>query len=198
MKRTAALGLAALLVPGALVVLGLLAVVVLFGGSESAGLLAMNDTVADLAMRAALLLPGRANTRSALRAAASEQGVNPAWVDAIAWVESRWDVSAVGDAGRSFGPTQIQAATLRANGYTGDPAELTRNAPLAGYWTAILLQGGSRNAQGVQLLTTPASFADAVAWWNAGKPTLGEAPEVTQSDYYPKALAALGSIGVVA
>lgn len=179
---------------GPLGLLGLLAWVLLFGGRETAlGPLA-------LAGGAVALLPERDRVRQALRAAGERYGLPPEWPEAVGWVESRWRLDAVGDDGESVGPTQIRRATLRRNGYDGDPDLLRQDADLAAEWTARLMVAGARNAEGGVLRETPRTAEDLAAWWNAGRQHFADLPEdhVTRADYAPKLASALGEIAGVA
>lgn len=187
-RKTKAIVAASFLLPGGIVALVLLAVVRWPS--------IMPKIIRNAAMKAIALLPGRQAVRDALRTAAQARSLDPAIPDAIGWVESRWDLSAIGDGGESLGPTQIRRTTLARNGYDGDPMEITRNPILAAEWTARLLTAGAFNAEGVALRSTPATLDDAIAWWNAGKQDAASLPEGgrTLTDYLPKARAAYEAI----
>lgn len=167
-----------------------LAWVLLYGGRDTA------LSVFGLAGGAVALLPDRRRVREALRAAAGRYGLPPEWLDALGWVESRWRVDAVGDQGRSVGPTQIQRATLHNNGFTGSGDELLADPELAAEWTARLLLPGARNAEGRQLTRRLESLDDLAAWWNAGRSSFGELGPThpTRVRYAPALAAAVDSV----
>lgn len=53
------------------------------------------------------------------------QGIDPKHMMGIVWEESRGDPkNYVGDSGTSFGPAQVNTATLPSVGFTGDPTTL--------------------------------------------------------------------------
>lgn len=104
------------------------------------------------------LLPARARVREALQRWSIGAGIDPTWLDRIAWVESSWRLGVVGDNGTSFGPTQLHLPTLHALGFTGDPMDLTRDVELAAEWSVKLM-----------LANDPQTLEDAAAMWNAGK-----------------------------
>jgi len=159
-----------------------------------------------LAVAVLVLVPGGAavvllsmseeqkRVRQAARVAAGDYGVNPDFVEAIGYVESRWRMAAVnktgsdGARGGSWGPFQLSAMTARAYGYTEPMEQLLTNPDLAAGLCARILSerpGGP-----------PASLEDACAWWNAGQTSatkLGQS-HVTRTDYFPKARAALALV----
>lgn len=142
----------------------------------------------------------RRRVRLALREAAVKFNLDPDFLEAIGYVESRWNVAAVNRAGRdgerggAWGPTQITERTAREHGYTGPIEEFTRDAELAATWTGRILRAASDRRH----LET---LADYVAAWNAGRDDAdrnndGELEELrpdhpTRSDYLPRAVAAL-------
>lgn len=177
----------------ALLLVGAAAWLALYGGRNTAFLpSSVGDAVS-------ALLPDRERVREALRAAGDRylSGYNsawPAWLDALGWVESRWQLDAVnrsgadGARGGAWGPTQITEKTARGVGYTGDISQLAADPDLAADWTAKIMlarPGGP-----------PRTPEDAAAWWNAGRTSFDSLPEdhVTRTDYAPKFLAAIGGI----
>jgi hypothetical protein len=137
------------------------------------------------------LLPSRAATRATLRTRFTDKGLNPDWIDAIAYVESRWNPNAVnktaGDLkrGGAFGATQMTMQTLREMGYTGTEEEYLADISLQGFYSAQYMAKSN-----------PATFHDACAWWNAGRKTYDALPEGhrTRVDYVPKADNALAFV----
>lgn len=140
-------------------IIGLLAVILIILGKTP-----------DFASGVVALIPSRGRVRDALRAAAVRYGLNPDWLDAIGWIESEWKPDAVGDQGRSLGPTQIQRRTLANNGYEGDQEALLSDPELAAEWTARLMLPGAKNAEGKSLDRKITSLSELAGWWNAGKP----------------------------
>lgn len=129
------------------------------------------------------LFPSRKKVREALRRESIAGGLNPDWLDAISMHEGPyWKLNAInltaGDAARggAYGPTQITTKTARAYGYSGDMEAFRKDANLAAKWSVIILKAGN-----------PKSFADAAAWWNAGKRRFSDlAPNhVTRTKYWP-------------
>lgn len=173
-----------------LVLVGGAAWLALYGGRGTAYLpVAVGDAVS-------ALLPERDRVRQALGDAAERYGFPRSWLEGLGWVESRWRLDALGDSGRSVGPTQIQRRTLANNGYQGDPDELRRDAQLAADWTGRLCLAGAKNAEGAALRVTPATAEDLAAWWNAGRQNYAElGPEhETRTDYAPKLIAAVAGL----
>lgn len=113
---------------------------------------------------------------------AGRAGIDPDLVDAMLFVESDYDPSAVNLTGRdgarggSYGPTQISAKTAAAYGYTGDPAEFARDASLAAQWTMKILQARPGGA--------PTSVDDVAAWWNAGRTSMAKVPATSSAWTY--------------
>lgn len=148
----------------------------------------------------------RAATRRALRDAATRYGLRPDYVDAIGWVESRWDVAAVnmagtdGARGGAHGVTQITERTARDHGYTGTMEALRKDAVLAADWTGRILSAAHKRRP----LTTLADYAAA---WNAGRDNadkndngqLEELPVThsTRAHYLPRATAALAIVAAI-
>lgn len=141
--------------------------------------------IRNAAMRAAALLPGRQTVRDALRTYASSQGIDPDIADAIGWVESRWKLSALNNAGPdalrggSWGPTSISEKTARAYGYTGDMQAFREDPNLAAEWTAKILAARPGGP--------PATPEEATAWWNAGKISMDDvaSDSTARTDYLP-------------
>ncbi len=187
-----------LILPGGFVILaGLYLWAALWGGKDTAGIPLLDKIGGGIVG----LMTDRKAVRDALIAVGGDssdparvEGAVPGkWLAAIGFVESRFRIDAVGDQGRSVGPTQIQKRTLANNGYQGDPMDLTRDPWVAARWTAIVSMGGARNAEGKVLDQTPMVFEDLVSWWNAGVARFADLPadHETRTDYYPKARAAL-------
>lgn len=132
--------------------------------------------------------PDRDKVRRALRAAAARWALNPEWLDALGYVETRWQLDAVNNAGPdaarggAFGPTQITQKTAKAHGYTGDPAAFCTDAELAAEWTARIAAAAS-----------PVLVEDLGAWWNAGRYHARDLPpgHVTAEVYIPRLLEAV-------
>lgn len=139
-----------------------------WGSSGSAGL-------TTIAQGAVALLPGRDGVRQALRAAAVRYGIDPDWLDALGWQESRWNAAAVnntgGDAARggSYGPTQISATTARAFGYQGDMDALSDPSLAAELTAQMVSQGFAERSGVVYRYGPPASLEQLAAVWNAGR-----------------------------
>ncbi len=141
----------------------------------------------------------RDRIRRALRDASASYGLDPDYLDAICYVESRWRMNVTnmsgndGGRGGAWGPTQITETTARAFGYAGDMAALLSDPDLAASLSAQILSAGN-----------PADFAEAVAVWNAGRYGAdrngngildpGEAPASTVNTYWPAALEALAVV----
>lgn len=122
------------------------------------------------------MLPARERVRSSLRAAAERHGLDPDWLDALGWIESRWDGSAVnmtgGDLARggAWGPTQITATTARAFGYTGPMEALTEDPDQAAELTAKMVEAGFAERAGkVYFYGRPTSADQVASVWNAGR-----------------------------
>jgi hypothetical protein len=164
-------------------------------------LLAGGGTVA--VKKVVQLTEERRKVRDALRAAGARYAAAgklsaeaPDWIEAIGRVETGLRLGRVnrsgpdGARGGSWGPTQISEKTARAHGYLGAMEAINSDASVAAEWTARILAAAH-----------PRNFAEAVAAWNAGRYGAdkdrdgvldpGEAPEITVTDYWPKALAAL-------
>lgn len=133
--------------------------------------------------------------RRALRDAAQRHGLNPDVLEAIGYVETRWNPTLAnmsgtdGARGGAHGPTQITERTAREHGYTGTMAALrTEDASLAAEWTARIMK--ARPGGG------PVTLEDAVAWWNAGRTSFAALgpTHVTRTDYAPKARTALAIV----
>jgi soluble lytic murein transglycosylase-like protein len=127
--------------------------------------------------------------RRAARAAAQSYGVDPDLVEAVGWVESRWRLDAVNDTGAdaarggSWGPFQLSEKTARSYGYAGAMTAFTEDANLAASWCALIL---SKRPGG-----PPATVEEAAAWWNAGRSTATNLPELTADTYIPQMRRAL-------
>lgn len=152
--------------------LGLLVYVTAFGGASSAELLPT-----EYLMTPTSILPERALVRAELRRASAEHGLDPSWLDAIAWVESRWQLSAYNpsDPGGAWGPCQMLGVNIRKLGH--EPAEVLRDAVLAADLAAQFMASA-----GAQDLTAAAT------WWNHG--SFYGAPTSTTTQYVPAVIAA--------
>lgn len=134
---------------------------------------------------------GKALVRMMLREEAVKQNVDPDIMEAIGYVESKWNLAATnltgpdGARGGAYGPTQITERTARAHGYEGDMIELTRDARLAAFWTAKIMRARPGGP--------PETIEDAGAWWNAGRKSASLLTDthVTRVVYIPRAVAAL-------
>jgi soluble lytic murein transglycosylase-like protein len=154
----------------------------------------MLAAVAGLLLLAAVVTHMNATSREyakgLLRAAAKRWGINPEWLIAIGWVESRLLstalnlVGADGARGGAHGLLQITLKTAQMHGFKGT-AEQLRDPQINADWGARIMAAGS-----------PKSIQDAAAWWNAGRKTLGELgpTHVTRTTYVPKVVAALAQV----
>lgn len=159
-------------------------------GTFIVGLLIM-ALIPQIGMRVYNLFPSRRRVRETLRSASVDGGINPNWLDAIGFVESRWNPNAVnltgGDLvrGGSYGATQMSWKTLQAIGYGGTKEQFLASIDEQAKWSVIYLKRG--NVQ---------TFADAVAWWNAGRQSFASLPQnhMTRTKYWPKAESALAYV----
>lgn len=130
----------------------------------------------------------RKRVRQLLRDASTRWGLDPDYLDAIGYVESRWNSNATNMTGSdlarggAIGATQITMKTAQAHGYTGTWQELLNSPEDQAELSAKILAAGD-----------PQSIEDAAAWWNAGRKRASQLPigHVTARDYIPKAQAAL-------
>ena len=147
--------------------------------------LALSGTTAVEVMQA---MTERERIKAAMRGAAERYGIDPNIPDALAAVESGYDMGATnqsgpdGARGGAWGPTQLTERTARAYGYAGPMDALTTDPELAAEWTARILAARPGGP--------PPDIGAAAAWWNAGKRDLSLAPDSTRTVYYPRALAA--------
>lgn len=163
------MGTAAAIALGFLAALAWLAWAALYGSRETAGIVGLvAGPVGEL--------PARVTVRGALRDAAIVHNLDPAWLDALGWVESRWNLAAVNQAGAdgarggAWGPTQITARTARAWGYGGPMEDLTSDPTLAADLTAAMVADGFAERGGMLYhFGRPTSLAQVGAVWNAGR-----------------------------
>lgn len=133
----------------------------------------------------------RKRLRQLLRDASERWGLDPDWLDAIGYVESRWNSQATNMTGSdlarggAIGMTQITMKTAQAHGYKGTWQDLLASPETQADLSAQILAAGD-----------PQSIEDAAAWWNAGKKRASQlsATHVTRVDYIPKAQAALSIV----
>jgi len=126
----------------------------------------------------------RNDVRKALRLVASNNGFDPNWFDAIAKIESRWQLDAVnntgGDArlGGAYGPMQMTARTAQRLGFNAQ--DFLTDPILAGEAAAKYLRGID-------------TFENVCSYWNAGVVDFNKLGpnHVTRTNYYPKAVDAL-------
>lgn len=131
----------------------------------------------------------RNDVRVALRVAAVRGGYDPDWFDAIACVESDWNLGATnlegadGKRGGAWGPMQMTSATAVALGY--DPMLFIVDVDYAG-------EAAAKNFDDVN----PQTFEDACSYWNAGVPKFADLSpnHVTRTTYVPRALKALAMV----
>jgi len=75
--------------------------------------------------------------------------------------------------------------TLQGVGYGGTIEEFLNDVNLQAKWSAVYMRRGN-----------PKSFADAVAWWNAGRKRFEDLPatNTARTKYFPKAEKALAYV----
>lgn len=126
--------------------------------------------------------------RHKIRLVAQAFGVNPDWIDAICWVESRWTEGASnptgsdGARGGAWGPLQLTMLTARNAGFTGTAQDL-QDAELSALWFCKI--------QAARPGGLAETLEDTCAWWNAGKASIADAPLSTKNEYVPAAKFAL-------
>lgn len=171
-------------------ILPLVALWVAIPGTFIVGLI-MIAMIPAVGMRVYNLFPSRRNVRETLRQEFRKRGLNPDWIDAIAFVESRWNSQAVNKAGKdgerggAYGATQMTWKTLVGLGYGGTPESFLNDVGAQAKWSATYIERGN-----------PKTFADAVAYWNAGVPRFSSLPanHMTRTKYWPKAEQALAYV----
>lgn len=149
----------------------------------AAAALAVGGTVVTIKITEA-----RKRNRQLLRDAATRWNLEPDWLDAIGYVESRWNANATNmtgadlERGGAVGMTQITMKTAQAYGYKGSVQDLLASPETQAELSAQIMAAGD-----------PQSLEDAAAWWNAGRKRASQLPSshVTRTDYIPKAQAAL-------
>lgn len=154
----------------------LLAVIVL---ATAAGLAFVNKNAVTNALPAGGGL-SKNDVRLALRLEATNGNYNPDWFDAIAYVESDWQLDAYNgsDPSGAYGPMQMLGSTAARLGYA-DPTLLQKDPHIAGQAAVAYFLAAN---------PTPNTLQDVAAYWNAGVSTFANLDPLstTATDYWPK------------